>query len=458
MRSYTLLLAFATGWACGMAPHPVSAQAQDFQKQFPWFAKEAKPPEYPEILVSREWLAQRLADGGAVPVDVRPRSRYQAGHLRGAIPFEAPADLSASREVRALLGRAGLQGGEALVLYGGDTDRLAIGQAFLALTGAGWHDVRVLAASYEAGPVSDLPIETAVGERPSGSPVSGPETERPFATTEELRGSFGQPGFEVLDLRGGWGEGYEAPAPFAAGHVSHALPLDVESFLPSTGWPAPEKVREALGALGSRSSDRVDLAATFLLYGEGPQDPRPGLGFLLLRMAGISARVSAPGFAGWAGDPRNPVVRLIDASELESMLMRDQKVDGQGMAPRLMDQLPQSFILLDLREDWDYDEEHVPGAYSLPEQRFSERFEALLRERWPHVDSRTTPLVFYCYGRPCTRSRNCATIAAQKGFVKLLWFREGMEGWAEIGGPVFQAPTGGAPTASRPRVRPGGRP
>jgi rhodanese-related sulfurtransferase len=175
-------------------------------------------------------------------------------------------------------------------------------------------------------------------------------------------------------------------------------------------------------------------------------------------MAGLSARVFTPGFAGWAGDPRDPVVRLLEAQELEGMLRRDQQVDERGERPRLEDRLPKGFILLDLREDWDYGEEHVPGAYSLPERRFSERFEAVLRERWPHADPRVTPLVLYCYGRGCTRSRNCATVAAQKGFAKLLWFREGMDGWSAIDGPVFPTPTGGASTPSRPRARPDGRP
>ena len=40
-----------------------------------------------------------------------------------------------------------------------------------------------------------------------------------------------------------------------------------------------------------------------------------------------------------------------------------------------------------------------------------------------------TPLVLYCYGRDCIRSRECATIAARHGFLNLLWYREGMDGW-----------------------------
>lgn len=453
-----LLLACAASGFWGLPSSPAWAQSPELQQQFPWFFKPARPAKYPEILVDGGWLSRRLASREAVPVDVRPPSRYAAGHLPGAVRFEIPSDPSLSRPVRELLAKAGLQGGETLVLYGSDGDRPVIGEAFLALAGAGWANVRVLAPTYEQWAGSGLPVETAPGRRPARRPSASPETGRVFVIEEELRSRFGRPGFEVLDLRGGWAEDYGAPAPFAAGHVPHALPFNVESLLPAAGWPAPDKIRETLGALGPRPSDHVDLDATFLLYGEGPQDPRLGLGFLLLRMAGVSARVFAAGFPAWAGEPRNPVVRLLDALELETLLARDQRTDGGGEAPRLEDRLPRSFILLDLREDWDYDEEHIPGAYSLPERQFSERFATVLRSRWPDADPRTTPLVFYCYGRACKRSRNCATWAAQKGFAKLLWFREGMEGWSGIGGPVFKTPTGGAASASPRRARPAGPP
>jgi thiosulfate/3-mercaptopyruvate sulfurtransferase len=439
LRTLLLVSMIALAWG---AP-PASAQSTDLQKKFPWFAKEAGTPEYPAILVSSEWLAQRITGAEAVPVDVRPRARYEAGHLPGAVSFETPL--------------VGLEGGETLVLYGSDGDWQVMGKAFLALTAAGWPEVQVLDVTYEQWVASGLPVATSGGERHpvprgSSSAVSA------FVTREELRGGFGRAGFEVLDLRGGWGEGYEAPAAFAAGHVPHALPLDVGRLFPLKGWPAPEKIREVVGALGARAADRVDPEAVFLLYGEGPQDPRLGLGFLLLRMAGFSVRVFPGGFSDWVADPQSPVIRLLEAQDLKDMLIREQRVEGQEKDARLADRAPQSFVLFDLREDWDYDDEHIPGAYSLPELRFSDELSASLRERWPEADPRTTPLVFYCYGRECIRSRNCATWAAQKGFLKLFWLREGMEGWSGIDGQVFETPTAEAPSSQSRRGRPYGQP
>lgn len=437
---------FCLAWIGSQAMLPsLQAQVSDIEKRFPWFAADARPASYPEILVGNSWLMERVESLEAVPLDVRSPALYEAGHLPGAIHWEASSAPSARGELGRMLTQAGIRRQQTLVLYGDDQDRLAIGQAYLALAGIGWEGVRVLDVSYDAWVHSGFPVETIAKERLSLPSVAAPSkpADSPFITLEELRASFGRAGFEVLDVRdaGGWGEDSVAPPLYAAGHVPHSLPFDARPLLPPVGWPDPPQVRERFAALGPRPSERVDLDATFLLYGTGPEDPNVGLTFLVLRMLGVSAKVFPAGFPEWTGDMRNPVVRILSAGGLQSLLTQTRKVNHakkpQGSTGRLSPS--GSFLLFDLREDWDFEEGHIPGARSLPERLFSERFEKIVRKSFPYTRRDDLSLVFYCYGRECTRSRNCATLAAQKGFRDLLWFRDGMEGWAEIDGPVETA-------------------
>jgi len=429
----TLLSCASILWITTMAlVSPLSAQTEpELSKELPWFVEKMEPPILPEILVGRDWMVHHLESAGVVAVDIRPISMYDAGHLPGAVRVELPPEPSSLDGIRALLSQAGLRGSEVLVLYGGAQDRSAIGLAFLSLSALGWDNVKVLDIGFETWARAQLPISKDRSLRQSVPLALPPSPHSPFVTREEMIASFGRKGYEILDLRdkGGWGTGYTAPAGFAAGHIPHALPFDVQTLLPATGWPDPAQARGLLMALGPRASEHVQPNATFLLYGEGPTDPALGLGFLLLHILGAPARVFSPGFLGWTKEASDPVVRIVPAEEVQALLAREQS----GSKPAgLRDELPKSFILLDLREDWDYNDGHIPGALSLPEHLFAERFDSVLHEHWPKADPAVTPLILYCYGRDCIRSRNCATLAAQRGFRKLLWLREGMSAWEAI--------------------------
>ncbi len=58
--------------------------------------------------------------------------------------------------------------------------------------------------------------------------------------------------------------------------------------------------------------------------------------------------------------------------------------------------------------------------------------------RWPLEKAARLPIVLYCYGRECIRSRNAATHLARMGYMDLLWFREGMPAWLDAGLPVVE--------------------
>jgi rhodanese-related sulfurtransferase len=173
--------------------------------------------------------------------------------------------------------------------------------------------------------------------------------------------------------------------------------------------------------------------AVFVLYGADARDPRLGLAYLLLTLAGREARVYPGGWREWRAGGERPVVRVISAPELADLLRRED--------PALAADRPLAgLILLDLREARDFRIGHLPGARSLPFLHFPRDFEAVVRTAWPGANRATTPVVLYCYGLDCVRSRKAGALAAKLGFRDLIWFRGGIREWREAGFPLPETP------------------
>jgi rhodanese-related sulfurtransferase len=261
----------------------------------------------------------------------------------------------------------------------------------------------------------------------------------------------------VRDVRG-W-ERWETPPTFAAGHIPYSLPFDPRALLTADGgWPDPDAIRRYFASFGPRPGDPVRLDSTFVLYGEDASDPRPDLGYLLLNLAGLDVRVFPGGWKEWKADGARPVVRVVSAADLAVRLRRE----NPGLA---LDRPPHGLILFDLREPRDFAIGHLPGALSLPFLHFPEEFGKAVAAGWPGADRATMPLVLYCYGIDCVRSRKAGAQAASLGFRDVLWFRGGVEEWRQAGYPLLDSPLPAqAPTpspSSRERVSPGrgdGRP
>ncbi|HEX3554440.1 MAG TPA: rhodanese-like domain-containing protein [Thermoanaerobaculia bacterium] len=390
----------------------------------------------PDLIVPPSWVVEHRA----IPVDVRPAAAFEAGHLPGAVRVTvAPECVASGVEcVQKELGKAGLGGEEAVVVVG--EDGAAVGEAFWLLEWVGLKEVRVL-----DGAISAQGPETGPGRREARA-FTAPASESAAADVAWMRSRVGTKGVELLDLRdeGIWMErDYEAPARFAAGHLPHALPFDFRRWLPvDDRWPAAGRVWETLQRLGPREVTKVDPKAEFVLYGEGPADREPGLGYLLLRRAGIPVRVFPGGFREWSRDPADPVVRIVGAPEVDRLL----EAENPGLKG---DDVARSVVVLDLREPGDFKLGHVPGAYNFPAYTEGTAIEKVVEERWPQARAARTPVVLYCYGRPCIRSRDAAARLARAGFTNLLWLREGMEAWEGAGLPVAGRPHGAAPSGYR---------
>lgn len=386
-------------------------------------ADETVAGERASLLVDEAWLAARQ---GVVRLAVShsPEEAAQSETLS----WSPPDTVASVDEVRSALGVLGLSGSETLVLSGADPETIA--RAFWWLERVGAREVRVLGGS-AAG--DGKPI-TEEGTTFGGG---GSRAETASIPLREARASLGQRGFELLDLRDGvdWAaQRHVAPPEFRGGHIPGALPFDFVGLMAEDGsWPEVETLRRRLGRVGPRPSTRVSLESTFVLYGDGPDDPHPMLGYFLLRLAGVEARVLAEGWPGWIGE-EYPTVQILDAQEVAAMLEAENpglEADGSALG----------VIVFDNRGEGAYREAHLPGATSLAAESFLEELEPVVAEQWPGVDRNEVAMVFYCYGRECVRSRYCSTKAAEAGFRRLYWFREGMPGWQQAGLPVFSGPS-----------------
>lgn len=410
-----------------------------------WPVPPPGPPRevrFPRILIGARELHRALA-AGAVPLDVRDTSAYERGHLPGAVPAWRPEEETpwGLDRVRSLLGERGITGESAVALYG-DPGHEAVGHLFWLLRWAGCREVRILDGGLAAWLAAGHRLETGISRR-APAELRLPARQTVAVDSDWVAGAFGQAGVELLDVRDarGW-DRWQTPPTFAAGHIPYSLPFEPRSLLAAgNDWPDPPALRRNLSKLGPRAGDPVDLDSTFILYGEDAREPRLGLGYLLLTLAGLDARIFPGGWREWT-EGRRPAVRVVSAQELAALLQRE----NPGLE---RDQAQRGMILIDLREARDFAIGHLPGAVSLLPRSFAATFEEKVKEGWPGADRATIPLVFYCYGIDCIRSRTAGAQAARLGYSNVLWFRGGVQEWRDTGLPLVTV------TAPRERASPG---
>ncbi|NNF07184.1 MAG: hypothetical protein HKN21_10525 [Candidatus Eisenbacteria bacterium] len=393
-----------------------------------WRPKEERVVHYPDILVTAAWVQENQSR--ITLIDTRDVNAYKVAHLPGALPFpfsRTPPRPSIS-EVQDELGRLGLTGKETVVLYGGDA--LPLGDAFWVLEFAGQAEVKVLNGGVSAweeagGGLSKIKQDLKATRYQA---TGRPELHSNF---EKALESFGRKGTTLLDWR--------TPEEWAGGHIPHSLPFPLEELQDEGGLlKSGPDMRKFFSQWGPRVHEFVDLKDHVIVCGSGPPRSVPVHPYLGARIAGIDTVSYYPhGTSEWKSHPEAPLTRLIDATEVR------RRIDASWEGGKVPDLPPANLIVLDLRGRRDYEVGHIQGAVWIPPHRFQEDFPALLREHWPGVNPQQTPVIFYCYGKTCTRSRNCSTWAGQFGFTELLWFKDGTEGWKQAGEKLVRA--AGAP-------------
>lgn len=87
-------------------------------------------------------------------------------------------------------------------------------------------------------------------------------------------------------------------------------------------------------------------------------------------------------------------------------------------------------VIIDARKKSDRAKGYIEGSIGLPDTETSP--EALAK----HIDSKDTPVLFFCNGVKCGRSVTSSKIAVNDGYTNIYWFRGGWEEWIEKDLPV----------------------
>ena len=420
------------------APDAARAQARP-----PWEKGEPVPePDYPRVNVSAAWLAGRLGARDVVVVDARDEAAYFAGHVPGAVslPPSAVPDIEAhtgAARLPGLLGSLGMSGREQLVCYVETPLSTEAARVFWLLEAAGATRVLLLEGGFESWREAGLDV-SSVGADPEAVTWTPQSLPGLVASREYVRRTFGEPGVEIIDARGtdAWSGHMDRSAwgtTARAGHVPHALPLDLSTLLTAGGELAtPFETWTTFAKLGPRPANPVELTGEFVVHGDGVSG-RGALCYFLLRRAGIERlRLYPGGWKDWSGDPWLPVVRVVGAEELTWRLSKDRRW-FRPSAP------PSAFAFFDVRHPADHARGHIRGAASLRSDYFADSLDVRLERFWPELNRTTDPVVTYCYGEHCIRSRATSTAAARAGFVYVERFYGGLDEWRNAGGELAES-------------------
>ncbi|MBU0485374.1 MAG: rhodanese-like domain-containing protein [Proteobacteria bacterium] len=142
---------------------------------------------------------------------------------------------------------------------------------------------------------------------------------------------------------------------------------------------------------------------------------------LLVLGCGLTLLLAAQGLAANKVDLNNYQMtedgfRLIDTEGLKALLDGGEEV-----------------AVFDARNPEEFQEVHIKGAESLPEKKFAENAHLLPTDK-------SQPIVFYCNGVKCGKSKKAAKKAIAMGYRNVLVYADGMPVWEEKGMPIYAGP------------------
>ena len=133
----------------------------------------------------------------------------------------------------------------------------------------------------------------------------------------------------------------------------------------------------------------------------------------LVQAALLLAASALAALATQAWHPRAPALYLTEEP------LRDDEVSMQVISERFGD----TVLWIDARPQEQFDEEHVPGALLLNEQKFDEQ----VLENLDRLQLNRDPVVVYCSAQKCEASRKVMMKLKEMGFVQEAFVLKG--GW-----------------------------
>jgi thiosulfate/3-mercaptopyruvate sulfurtransferase len=226
------------------------------------------------VLVSTEWLAEHLSDGGLVvaEVDENP-DLYDEGHIPGAIKLHWRDDLQDPVErdlvekdvFERLLSERGIANDTALVLYG-DKNNWFAAYAYWYLKIYGHQDVRVLDGGRQKWVDEGRELTTEVPPREPTSYSASDRDESIRIYRDDVRDAIDDDGKVLVDVRSPQeyaGElvappGYEQEGAQRGGHIPTARSIPWAQAVRDDGtFKSPDELRELYAGKGVTADKAV---------------------------------------------------------------------------------------------------------------------------------------------------------------------------------------------------------
>jgi thiosulfate/3-mercaptopyruvate sulfurtransferase len=162
----------------------------------------------PDVLVDTQYLEDHLGDPGLLVIEVDEDSTaYEKGHIEGAVGWNWSTDLHTQvgrdyvdqAELSDLLGRAGVEDGTTVVLYGGNNNWFAA-YAYWILKLRGFQNVKLLDGGRKKWELESRRLtQDPPSIRPTRFEVSGKTSDRIRAMRDEVIQKLGRA--SLIDVR-----------------------------------------------------------------------------------------------------------------------------------------------------------------------------------------------------------------------------------------------------------------
>ena len=139
---------------------------------------------------------------------------------------------------------------------------------------------------------------------------------------------------------------------------------------------------------------------------------------LVITAVAVAIFISVPPSRPFASSPGD---QMIDTGLLHAMVVENTYRMEAGRKMK--------FLIVDARAPEEYNEAHVIGAVSIPEQDFEKSLRLL-------PSNKNTLMVVYCNDRKCVRSRRWAAKAFAAGYSNVIVYSDGFPYWKEQHMPV----------------------